>query len=325
MASGHEPGYILVVIISHEADITRRAALALGGAVLLAGAGLAACRSARAGAPTAARRDIVKRASSHGVGIAYEEHGPKSGPALLCLPGWCSNRTLFAPFVELVAARRRVLALDWRGHGDSDRPSDDFGMPELVQDALAIVAASGADRIVPLAVSHAGWVAIELRRRMADRVPAVVFLDWLVLDPPPPFTDALGALQDPARWRHTRDQLFAMWLAGAPAPVAEQIRREMGAYGFEMWSRAGREIAAAYSRHGSPLRLLSAMPPAPALHLYAQPRDAGFLDAQEEFARRHPWFAVRRLDASSHFPVLEIPRVTAAAIEAFLDGEPSAR
>jgi len=81
-------------------------------------------------------------------------------------------------------------------------------------------------------------VAIEMRRRLADRVPALVLMDWLVLDPPPPFLDAVQALQDPDRWQQTRDQLFALWLTGAPARVGDQIRREMGAYGFDMWCRA---------------------------------------------------------------------------------------
>jgi pimeloyl-ACP methyl ester carboxylesterase len=253
------------------------------------------------------------------VGIAYEAHGAGVGPTLVCLPGWCSNRTLFAPFIEAIAGRRPVLALDWRAHGESEHPPRDFGVPDLVDDALAVVAASGADAVVPVAVSHAGWVAIEMRRRLADRVPVLVFVDWPVLDPPPPFLDALQSLQELDRWQQTRDRLFALWLAGAPVHVEAQIRREMGAYGFEMWSRAGREIAAAYSRHGSPLRVLSAMPPTRVLHVYTQPADDRYLNAQEAFSRQHPWFSVRRLAGSSHFPTLEVPAATAAAVEAFLD------
>ncbi len=261
----------------------------------------------------------MKRAYSHGVAIAYEDHGPPLAPTLLCLPGWCSNRTLFTSFVEAMAGRWRVLALDWRAHGDSAQPPGDFGLPDLVDDALAVVAASGAPTIVPVAVSHAGWVAIEMRRRLGDRIPALVLADWLVLDPPPPFLDALQALRDQDRWQPTRDHLFALWLTGAPTSVKDQIRREMGAYGFDMWARAAREIAAAYARHGSPLRTLGSMPPTPVLHVYAQPPDPAYLAAQEEFARRHPWFTVRRLTASSHFPMLEVPEVAAAAVQAFLD------
>lgn len=260
----------------------------------------------------------MKRARSKGVEIAYDLRGPAAEPLLLCMPGWCSDRTLFAAVGDRLARSRRVAALDWRGHGDSGPAPVDFGLPELVEDALAVITATGAQQVVPVAISHAGWVAIELRRRLGPRVPAVVLLDWLVLDPPAPFLQALAALQDPERWRPTREQLFALWLESAPAAVADQVRREMGRYGFEMWSRAGRAIAAAYERHGDPLRALLALNPPPVLHLYAQPPAPEYLAAQQEFAQRHPWFSVRRLEAVSHFPALEVPDAVAEAVERFL-------
>jgi len=88
-----------------------------------------------------------------------------------------------------------------------------------------------------------------------------------------------------------------------------------------MWARAGREIAAAYARHGSPLRTLGSMPPTPVLQVYAQPPDQGYLVAQEEFARHHRWFTVRRLTASGHSPMLEVPEAAAASVQAFLDAD----
>ena len=109
-----------------------------------------------------------------------------------------------------------------------------------------------------------------------------------------------------------------MWTHGAPDEIAQRVRREMGAYGFEMWSRAARAIAAEYARHGTPLGDLAAVqPPAPFLHVFSQPRAPEFLEAQERFAGEHPWFEVCRLDAVSHFPPLEAPDATATAIERF--------
>ena len=93
----------------------------------------------------------------------------------------------------------------------------------------------------------------------------------------------------------------------------------MGSYGPDMLARAGREIAAAYARARSPLEELARLePPPPTLHLYAQPAHPGFLRVQEEFAAAHPWFQVRRLDARSHFPTLEIPVELAAALDPFV-------
>ena len=91
--------------------------------------------------------------------------------------------------------------------------------------------------------------------------------------------------------------------------------------GYEMWARAGREVVAAYARWGDALQALGRLePPAPTLHLYAQPTDPSYLAAQQAFAAEHPWFSVRRVAARSHFPSIEVPEETAAAIERFVGG-----
>ncbi|HXH14461.1 MAG TPA: alpha/beta hydrolase [Alphaproteobacteria bacterium] len=256
---------------------------------------------------------------SHGMRISYDDYG-RGEPALLCLPGWCGSRRIFEPLADRCATRRRVLALDWRGHGQSETPTEDFGASDFVADALAVIAASQAAQVVPVALSHAGWVAIELRRRLGPRIPKLVLLDWIVLAAPPPFLGALQSLQDPAQWRQTREQLFAMWLRGLDIPeLTAYVRQDMGSYGFDMWARAGREIGAAYAKAGSPLQLLAALdPPVPVLHLYAQPEDPGYLAAQQAFGAAHPWFQVAKLPARSHFPMLEVPEAMAAAIDRFV-------
>lgn len=216
-----------------------------------------------------------------------------------------------------------MLALDWRGHGDSGAPEGDFGTDELVRDALAVIEASGAEQVVPLATAHAGWVAIALRRALGpDRIPGLILIDWIVTEAPPPFLDGLRAMREPAHWQAVRDQLFAMWTDGVDHPgVTAFVQDDMGAYEGAMWQRAAREIGDAYAREGSPLTALAALSPAPpTLHLYAQPAGPGYLTAQQAFAADHPWFGVRHLDARSHFPTIEVPDQLVAPIEAFLDG-----
>ena len=259
-------------------------------------------------------------ARADGLAISYDDLGAGE-PALLCLTGWCASRRAFDGFADRLAQKRRVLALDWRGHGRSDAAPGDFGLAELVRDALAVIAASGAQQIVPLATAHAGWVALELRRQLGpERVPKLVLVDWIVTEAPPPFLGALKMMQDPAQWQAARDRLFAMWLEGvAHAEVERFVREDMGAYGFDMWARASREIAAAYARAQSPLVALAALdPPVPTLHVFAQPNDPAFLQAQQTFSAAHPWFQAQRVEARSHFPTLEIAAPLAAAVERFL-------
>lgn len=79
----------------------------------------------------------MKRARSGGVSIAFDDTGAGE-PALLLVPGWCADRAVFRGLAPLLARRRRVLALDWRGHGESDAPPSDFGLAEQVEITAAI-------------------------------------------------------------------------------------------------------------------------------------------------------------------------------------------
>lgn len=262
-------------------------------------------------------------ADSAGARIYYDDRGVGE-PTLLCLPGWCVHHTIFAPTVERLSARHRVLALDWRGHGRSPASEGDWGHPEMVADALAVIRASGAESVIPLTQAHAGWIALLLRQRLGERVPKMVFASWnpiVAADNPlaAPFLEAMQALQDEDRWGATVEQLVSLWLRDAPAAVAAQMREETSSHGFEDWARGAQEISATYGHEGDPLQALGRLRPAvSALHVYAQPRAPEYLAAQESFAGEHPWFTVRRVEAVSHFPTLEAPEESAEVIEEFI-------
>jgi pimeloyl-ACP methyl ester carboxylesterase len=262
------------------------------------------------------------------VPVSFDDAG-RGEPALVYLTGWCSTRTSYAVMVEHTARHRRSVAIDWRGHGTSPAPDGDFGWPDMADDVLAVLDGCGVDRFVPVANAHAGWVARDLAGRVPGRVAGIVLLNWLVLGAPQAFAAGLAALADPATTRQAANGLTTSWLDGhedVPG-LAEQIAA-MRCQSDQMWARAGREIAAAYAADPSPLRAFAALAaPPPVRHLYAEPKDPAFLAAQQDFARAHPWFTVRRLDAArTHFPMLEQPAELAADVTRFtgaLGPEPS--
>ena len=103
----------------------------------------------------------MPEAKADGLKIQYDDLG-KGEPGLLCLPGWCASRSVFRERVTRCAARRRLLSLDWRGHEDSETPKADYGARGLMRDALAVIEASGVRQVVPIALAHAGWVALDV-------------------------------------------------------------------------------------------------------------------------------------------------------------------
>ncbi|HEY7043483.1 MAG TPA: alpha/beta hydrolase [Nocardioidaceae bacterium] len=257
---------------------------------------------------------------------AHDDRGA-GGPALLFVPGWCGDRAVFDSLVERLQHHRRVVSVDLRGHGDNERDCPDFTAADEVGELIALIERIGLDRVVPVGLSHAGWFAIELRRRLgADRVPGIVLLDWMVLGTPPGFEDALTALQGSQSWTGVRGQLLSMWSSGVDpstgsgqAAELDRYLLAMADYGFPHWSRAGREIAAAFAAEGSPLAALDGLEPAcPTLHVYAQPADEAYLAAQQGAASSRDWFQVRRLDAASHFPMFEVPDEMTRHIEDFV-------
>jgi pimeloyl-ACP methyl ester carboxylesterase len=262
-------------------------------------------------------------ADSEGISIYYDDRG-EGEPVLLCLPGWCNTHTIFEPLAERLSADQRLLALDWRGHGNSQASDRDFGFTEMAVDALAVIEASGAHSVIPIAQGQAPWAAVELQRRLGERMPKMVVSSWPVISPSgnplaSRFLNAIRALQYYERWRDGAEQLLTMWLSDAPDSVETQIRNQMLRQGYEMWSRGGREILAMYALEGEPLQVLRKFsPPVPVLHVYCQPRAPEFLSIQEEFARDHPWYFVHRLEGVSQFPTLEVPDEIASVIREFI-------
>ena len=113
-------------------------------------------------------------ADSHGVRIAWEEHG--DGPPLLLVQGLGYGRWGWQPIVPLLAQRHRVLVFDNRGIGDSDRPPGPYKAAEMAGDALTVLDAAGVERAHVLGASLGGAVAQELALRHAERLDKLVLV-----------------------------------------------------------------------------------------------------------------------------------------------------
>ena len=248
--------------------------------------------------------------------IAFDDRGTGE-PALLLLPGWCAPRWVFNDLMALCARHRRVLLLDWRGHGESETPAEDFGVTELADDAQAVIEASGAKSVIPLGSAHSGWVAIELRRRLGHRIRGIVALEWLILGLPPQLREALEGMQSSERWRNVVDGMHERWLNGAQNPELQRFLRLGIATGFPMWSRAGREIMAAYREEPIPFEVWRRMG-IPVLHLYSQAPDDSYPAKLKQLEQYHTWFSAHRLASRTQFSMFEASAEIAGAIEQFV-------
>lgn len=103
------------------------------------------------------------------------------GVPVLLLHGLASSRRFWDLVVpDLVGGRgagRPVLALDQRGHGDSERPDGPYDGATVVADALTALDAVGLSRVVVVGHSWGASTALRLAATAPERVLAVVGVD----------------------------------------------------------------------------------------------------------------------------------------------------
>src|SRR3990172_7344131 len=105
-----------------------------------------------------------------GLRFHYVEWGTAAAPPLVLLHGFTGHARTWDDFAASVADCFRVLALDQRGHGDSDRaPHGDYRIATMAQDLAAFADAlcPGPFRLVGL--SMGGRVAIAYAGSHAGR------------------------------------------------------------------------------------------------------------------------------------------------------------
>jgi pimeloyl-ACP methyl ester carboxylesterase len=118
-----------------------------------------------------------------GVDLFYEEAQGDGAPVLL-VHGWCCDHAYFAPQLKHFANRgHRVVAVDLRGHGRSDKPRQTYTMQAFADD-LAWVC-EHLELAKPVVVGHSmgGIVAFDLAARYPELPSGVVMLDAAVVLP----------------------------------------------------------------------------------------------------------------------------------------------
>jgi pimeloyl-ACP methyl ester carboxylesterase len=113
-----------------------------------------------------------------GLNIAYREAGDPGSPKLVLLHGWPSSSHQFRDLIVALAPRFHVIAPDYQGFGNSDRP--DPATYHYSFDAISVtiekfLAAKGFDRYGVFMQDYGGPVGL----RIIGRNPRA--LDWLII------------------------------------------------------------------------------------------------------------------------------------------------
>ena len=102
----------------------------------------------------------------NGIRLYYEDEG--DGPAVLFLHGWGTSGRVWQAQLPPLIGDHRVVTLDWRGCGRSDRPAAGNTIAGVVADVVAVIGALGLHRPVVVGSSMGAVFATELALRRPD-------------------------------------------------------------------------------------------------------------------------------------------------------------
>jgi pimeloyl-ACP methyl ester carboxylesterase len=145
----------------------------------------------------------------------YYEDVSQGEPPILLVHGWTCDHTYFAPQAAHFAPGHRVVSVDLRGHGQSDKPEQDYTMTGFARDLAWLCGELGLNKPVVIGHSMGGVIAVELAARYPELPSAIVIVDGPVM-PPQALKDGIApmvaALKSPAyrevSQQFVGDQLF---------------------------------------------------------------------------------------------------------------------
>lgn len=115
--------------------------------------------------------------ASDGTRLYFEEHGDPSGPVVLCLAGLTRNVRDFT-YVRPVLKDTRMIAMDYRGRGRSDRaPAETYTIQTEGGDALALLDHLGLASAAILGTSRGGLIGMGLAAAAPARITGLMLND----------------------------------------------------------------------------------------------------------------------------------------------------
>jgi pimeloyl-ACP methyl ester carboxylesterase len=148
------------------------------------------------------------RAVVNNIDIGYEDHG--IGQPILFLHAFPLNRSMWSgELIALLAEERyRLVALDWRGFGESDIIGDTSTMEQFADDVAGLMDALGMQDAILCSLSMGGYAAFAFLRKYPQRLKGLILADTRP-----------GA--DNAEGRANRENVALLALSKGPEAIAD--------------------------------------------------------------------------------------------------------
>jgi pimeloyl-ACP methyl ester carboxylesterase len=252
----------------------------------------------------------VARLVRDGVALGYEEAG-RGEPPILFVHGVACHRGFWAPQLAYFAQAHRVVAVDLRGHGESDAPEQPYTMRAFAEDVAWICSELGLGHPVVAGHSLGGLIGVELATAHPECASAVALIDSVLLpaaNRPEVGHELVASLRGPAPAAALRAYFEAFFSPhddpGRKAWILDQAVRTPPHVCSSVWQESiGWDDAAALRRCAVPLLYLDAGTPNADL--------ARALELQ-------PAMVIGKTVGSGHFSPLEVPDQVNAMLARFI-------
>ncbi|PZC43210.1 MAG: Pimeloyl-ACP methyl ester carboxylesterase [Chloroflexi bacterium] len=112
-----------------------------------------------------------------GVGLVCSEWGDRSNPSMLLLHGLQDCGRSWEVFAQSMSSEYWVVALDSRGHGDSDHTPGSYAFLDYISDVEATILKLGIENPILIGHSAGGRYAFSYAAHNPNRVKALVVVD----------------------------------------------------------------------------------------------------------------------------------------------------
>lgn len=169
----------------------------------------------------------------HFVDLREESPTPSGSLPIVFVHGMVGHTGFWNAALAACADRRRAIALDLRGHGNSGAPRDgSYSVEHCADDVAAVFDALKLDAAVLVGHSYGSLVTIEASARRPDVVRRLI-----LIDPPGDFTRAPAELRDQivpfitalegSEWRSTVESDFDDALKGSTTGTAAAVHARL--------------------------------------------------------------------------------------------------
>lgn len=131
---------------------------------------------------------------ANGIKLHYLDYGG-DGPTMVLAPGFTANAHSFEGLAAGLGGALRVIAVDLRGRGLSDKPASGYSLEDHANDMLGLLDRLGLEKVIFGGHSYGGTLAYVMAAEYPERVTHCVTID-APAEPGPAILDQIQPVLD---------------------------------------------------------------------------------------------------------------------------------